>query len=590
MYRLLVRMTAALFALASAMAAQPALPENPFGTLRRDHPRLIGTDDRIAELRKLIRTDPRAKDLFDRIRSEAETIEAAAPVVHKLVGPRLLDQSRRALDRIYTLALLHLITGEKRYSDRAVREMRAAAEMPDWNPSHFLDTAEMTHALAIGYDWLFDSLSDDERTWIRNAIVEKGLKQSLPFYREQRWWTVVHHNWNQVCNGGIGIGALAVAESEPELARFILTSAVNSIPLAMNSYAPDGGWNEGPGYWHYATRYNVYFLAALETALGTDFGLASLPGFDRAGHFRVYFSGPSNRTFNYADASDLVGTAEEMFWLARRFKQPVYAYDEHTQLARTSRAHALDLLWFAAESKSPAEAGWPLNVRFSGVETVFLRSSWTDPKAIFVGVKGGDNKANHSHLDLGTFVLDIGAVRFASDLGPDDYNLPAYFGPKRWTYYRLNSESHNTVVIDGASQDPKGAAPIVSFDAASGLVDIDATGAYPGKLKTWRRSVQLKDGEQVVMHDRIVAAVPVEAVWGMVTEANVAVEARVATLSKAGQKVEVRIESPADARFDVISTRPEPPQRQNEGTRKLVVRLPEKTSAVDFGITFKPIP
>ena len=32
-------------------------------------------------------------------------------------------------------------------------------------------------------------------------------------------------------------------------------------------YGPDGAWAEGPGYWRYATQYNVVFLAALETAL-----------------------------------------------------------------------------------------------------------------------------------------------------------------------------------------------------------------------------------------------------------------------------------------------------------------------------------
>ena len=32
--------------------------------------------------------------------------------------------------------------------------------------------------------------------------------------------------------------------------------------------------------------------------------------------------------------------------------------------------------------------------------------SWTDPRALFVGFKGGDNDAPHSDPDLGTFVLD----------------------------------------------------------------------------------------------------------------------------------------------------------------------------------------
>jgi hypothetical protein len=572
---------ATLLPLAGTRAAEP--PAQPLTTLRSEHPRLIGLDSDIERARNFLKTNTLAQEIYARLRNEADTILPAAPVEHKLIGPRLLDQSRRALDRIYTLSLLFRLTGERRYRDRALSEMLAAAAFPDWNPSHFLDTAEMTHALAIGYDWLHAALSAEERRTIRAAIVEKGLKPSLPIYEADRSWAKATHNWNQVCNGGMAIGALAVAEHERELAGRILRFAVASLPRAMASYGPDGGWNEGPGYWHYATRYNVYLLAALESALGTDFGLSKAPGFDRAGHFRVYFNGPSGKTFNYADASDSVGTAEEMFWLSRRFRQPVYAWDQQQQLRASRRAHALDLLWFVAEAKSPEDEGWPRNEFFKGVNTVFLRSSWLDKDRLFVGVKGGDNKANHSHLDLGSFVLDSGDVRFATDLGPDNYNLPAYFGDKRWTYYRLISESHNTVLIDGASQDTKAAAPVTAFDADGGTASIDLSAAYPGRLKRWVRSVRL-NGKTLHVRDEIAAIQPVDALWGMVTEAEVSVDGRDAVLTKGGRRLRAHIASPTNAKFEVVPTQPPAPQRQNEGTRKLVVRLPGKIESLDLRI------
>jgi len=74
------------------------------------------------------------------------------------------------------------------------------------------------------------------------------------------------------------------------------------FPRAMTQYAPDGGWAEGPGYWHYATSYNVRFIAALEAALGTDFGLARIAGFAEAGWFPLYMTGPLGFTFNFATA------------------------------------------------------------------------------------------------------------------------------------------------------------------------------------------------------------------------------------------------------------------------------------------------
>ncbi len=92
------------------------------------------------------------------------------------------------------------------------------------------------------------------------------------------------HNWNQVCNGGLTIGALAIGDEEPELCGKILHHALTSVQLAMRSYAPDGGWGEGPGYWGYATSYNVTMLACLESAAGQRLRAVEVPRFrpDRA--------------------------------------------------------------------------------------------------------------------------------------------------------------------------------------------------------------------------------------------------------------------------------------------------------------------
>ncbi len=100
------------------------------------------------------------------------------PVVERtLVGPRLLTQSRAALHRISTLAGLFLIDGDPRVLARAKAEMRAVAAFSDWNPSHFLDVAELTAAMALGYDWLYSDLTADERELFRAAIITKGLER-----------------------------------------------------------------------------------------------------------------------------------------------------------------------------------------------------------------------------------------------------------------------------------------------------------------------------------------------------------------------------------------------------------------------------
>ncbi|MBZ5594655.1 MAG: heparinase II/III family protein [Acidobacteriia bacterium] len=581
-------MTRVIAGLMAAAALAWGATDDPLKALRREHPRLILLDSDLDHIRALIQQNPLAHKVHADLVKEAERLMTTPPVEYKLVGPRLLAQSRHCLERVYTLALLYRLDGKQPYLERAVRELRAAAEFKDWNPSHFLDTAEMTHAFAIGYDWLYPALSQDERTWIRAALVEKGLNPGLAAYETQASWVGSRMNWNQVCNGGIGIGALAVADEEPDKSRVLIRNALESLPRALAAYAPDGGWAEGPGYWHYGTSYAVYFIAALESALGTDFGLTAAKGFDRTGRFRVYFSGPSGKAFNYADAHDHVDPAAEMFWLAHRFMEPVYSWQEQRILEAGGTPDALDLIWFQPEGRSPKQDGWPLEAIFHGVQVTFLRSAWDDPDAIFVGVKGGDNKANHSHLDLGSFVLDGGGVRWALDAGADDYNLPGYFGRQRWAYYRMRTEAHNTVVIDNENQDPHAEAGITGHLFSPGLswVELDLTHAYARRLKQFHRKIGIVQGQQVFVEDSLESEQPVEALWGMLTDADVALNGQTAELQKNGWTLSAEILSPRHAVFDVASAFAPAPQASNPGVKKLVVRLGEKVTEMDLKLTF----
>ena len=144
--------------------------------------------------------------------------------------------------------------------------MLAVARFTDWNPSHFLDVAEMTTGMAIGYDWLFSNLQPESRSLIKKAILEKGINQSK--VGDYNGWLRSKNNWNQVCNTGMVYGALALQEDYPELANEIINRAYETISLPMEEYQPDGAYPEGYGYWGYGTTYNVLFLSAVEKVFG----------------------------------------------------------------------------------------------------------------------------------------------------------------------------------------------------------------------------------------------------------------------------------------------------------------------------------
>ena len=162
-------------------------------------------------------------------------------------------------------------------------------------------------------------------------------------------------------------------------------------------------------------------LGSMESALGTDFGLAGSKRLDRIGRFRTYTTGPSSRVFNVGDAAEDDGSVPEMFWLARRTSQPAFAWQEAHHIDKTGRSEPLDLVWYDRDQRIPSGPAWPLDAIFPTFGVATFRSSWEDPDALFLAAAARDNKAPHAHLDLGSFIFEAGGVRWALDLGPDDY-------------------------------------------------------------------------------------------------------------------------------------------------------------------------
>ena len=546
-------------------AAEPVIPapEAILKTLRAEHPRLLATAADFAKLKDQCEQAGQTSEWFARLQADANKLLSAPPLEYRIPdGKRLLAVSRAAKERVLLLGLVYRLTDEPKYAQRLWRELDTVTHFKDWNPSHFLDTAEMTFAVAIGYDWLYNTWTPEQRDQLRQAIVHLGLEQAFPVYEKLSSWAKAIHNWNQVCNGGMAVGALAIAEEEPELSRRILHDALLSLPRAMNEFAPDGGWGEGPGYWRYATEYNVYLLAALKTALGTDYGLSKMPGFSETGDFPLYFTGPSGQTFNYADAHSGWHGAPQLFWLATTFDRPAWA--AHQLQHATSRLSPLDLLWGGSWADHPEYVSeLPLNRHFEGVSVVFLRSAWDDPQATFVGIKGGDNRVNHGHLDLGTFVLDALGERWFSDLGSENYNLPSYFGLLRWDYYRCRAEGHNTLVLNpesGPDQDPRSTAPVISFDdqVDRAAATIDLTAAYASSAERVTREISLLNNRDVMLRDEITPNKPCEMWWFAHTAAAITLDdsCRTATLHQNGKTLQARILEPAQATFDVVEAAP----------------------------------
>jgi hypothetical protein len=549
--------------------------------IKPHHPRLLIDDAGFDGLGKKIAADPVLLEWDADLRRQADRCLTEKLPEHVMPdGLRLLSTSRRMVQHSYVLALAYRLHGERRYFDRLWQDMEMVAKFPDFNPRHFLDTAEMTHALAIAYDWLYDEWTPEQRKTIRSAMVPMGLQAGMKVYNSRGGFPTFVHNWNQVCNGGLTVGALAIGDEEPELCGQVLHRALSSVQLAMRSYAPDGGWGEGPGYWAYATSYNVTMIACLESALGSSFGLDKFPGFSQTGLFPIYMTLGGGRSFNFADASEGAGRSDCQIWLGRRFHEPAV-----TWFGAAGKPTAAGLIWYQSAGQDPAAAGLPLDKYFRNVEVATFRSRWNDAAAVCAGIQARSHAVNHQHLDIGSFVLDALGQRWAVDLGSDDYNLPGYFGKQRYNFYRLRAEGHNTLVIDpaaGPDQEPEAKCRISRFDSKPdwAFAIADLTNAYGKRATKVQRGVALVDRRGIVVQDEVEAK-NADLWWFMHTLADVALadNGRKAVLALGGKRLEASILSPASARFEVRAAEPLPTspnpagQKSNSGVRKLAIHL-----------------
>jgi len=541
--------------------------------LCKEHPRLIITTAGWNDLRTRRANDAKLDAVITSIVDSARKVLAAPTLTHTKIGSKMLPVSREAMRRIELCSFAYRFTGEKVFLDRAQKDMLDAAAFVDWVPSVYLCTAEMTAALALGYDWMFDALPAATRATLRQAILEKGIKPGLP---STNIWQKATMNWNQVCFGGLTLGALAIADENPEVAREVLTLARKNIFYGLKPYMPDGIYPEGPGYWSYGTTYTVLMISALETALGTNWDLPASPGFLTSATSLVQQIGPTGRPFNFSDSGDGVQFEPTLFWFAQKLHSPELVYLQNqllqAHLAGSSKEKNPDrfypflAIWIDGLPKNiPPPARLPLTWHGNGPNPVgAFRSSWTDTNALFLAFKGGSTKINHSHMDAGSFVLDVNGVRWASDLGAQNYYSIMSKGwvlfnnkqdSDRWRVYRLNNYSHNTLTLGGKLHNATGDARITEFSDTSATINLSEI--FAGQAGSVKRKFSLAGNKTVSIRDDIFAAQPGLSVrWQMLTHTKISVNNNQATLHQGDKTLTVKILLPADEHFEIASAQP----------------------------------
>ena len=576
------------------------------------HPRLFAAEPRWAALPQQVAADPVSRQIFAVIKDSAERLLDQPPVAYVDTGAFWHGPMRQAQGRILSLAMTYRLTGDARFLDRAKLEMRTMAELPNWYPQHFLDTAEGALGLATGLDWLHAALTPAERDQFATALAEKALKPSLRVADEKSWVSGTN-NWTAVCHGGLVVAALAVAEREPALARQVVARALAHLPRYAEIYAPVGAYSEGPDYWAYGTTFYALLAESLRTALGTTAGLERAPGFLKTADYTLQMTAPSGLLYNFGDNSSGLGYEPVMFWFARELRRGDLVAREVanlTTLADTitagaprgdaSRMLALALVWREPSlpitpSSSPPLVWWSEG---GSQPQAVLRSRWDDPRATFVGIKAGQADDSHAHMDIGSFILEADGVRWAVDLGRESYPHARANGmaadlfkttpaSQRWSIFRCGPESHNLLRFDGAPPLVTAKAEIrplpPSADNPPGFL-VDLSPVVRGQVARAERRIRLHPDRSVSIEDEWTtrtAATHVTFQW--LTRAEVTSTADGATLRQDGETLRLRVASDHPARLEVEDVSA-PRQRwdsPNPGLRRIVIHLdtPAATTA-----------
>lgn len=588
------------------------------------HPRLIANSDDISRIKEDLKSDEFLSKAVEKMLKNCdayvETVDSPA-------------DTRTASTRAATLALGYLLTDEEKYADAVWEKMKVlTTDTTTWDPgaSSELSVGDTARFVAVAYDLMYNHWTEEQRMIVRNAMVMYALEP-------QRGEVIRNNsghgdgvnnpdtNWNAVINSGLGMCALALADTPgyEETANQYLNRLYLGIRNLFRHYAPDGAGFEGTDYWGYTMSGYLPYENALYNSVGEDdyltYSIFSLYGMDKTGDYILQMHGPSGSgtSFNYYDGSARLCTSSGDFWLARYFNKPEYAglaYENPSgnlyeiMLYRPNEAY-----------KSWRDSGLALDYTGGGEAQVgAMRGSFDKGnKGFYAAYKGNmANTATHGRLDAGCFVLEALGTRWVELFSSESYSLPGMFGADRYKYYRNRAEGSNTLVIgkgvdqgsnleNDSQAQPEALldqrklseAPIIETGsekwASYGIVDL--TDAYKNTASSVKRGFALIDSRNAfLLQDEITTSGNYDIYSFVHTSADltVAEDGQSAILSKDGQQMKVSLLSSCGAKLEnceaaPFSTSPAVENTTNGGYRKLTVKA-EVDGTATISLLFTP--
>ncbi|MBL9113694.1 MAG: heparinase II/III family protein [Verrucomicrobiaceae bacterium] len=602
------------------------------GAVKRERPRVFLNAAGLAAVKAKAGSDAISQALAKNVEKTGDVWLSKYELQQKRgEGGRGGGVGAEGVHRFLSFGLMQAINGDPKWKARMPSELEALSKFTNWKPDEPPECAEFVLAVSLGYDWFRATLNEAQAKTIKTALIQLGMDALSAHLKEEPLPVTAKRpepgqtaeapkpvakkkgpeekrpvtSEEMVMASALLVAAIAIVDEESAVASPAANVAAKVLGEGLTQFAPEGIWSEGVSRGEDVLDALSFLSMTLRAATGSDFGLTLVEGLPQSAWARILLNGPGG-IFNYCSfEGNGLNKPWINAWLTMNygnlglpaFKPGGPASDQSGGINQAGLL-VLQNPYFAGVAVPPA-----LDHLLPQAQVISMRTGWHDNKAMYVGLKGGDNALPGSQLDLGTFVLDAAGQRWGIELGT--YQLQGrplnLMDNNRFKQYRSNTLGQNVVRFGGAPdpddkddkkkpapkgqptvpQEPfnqinDGKATVVAFDSnpQRGAAILDLADAYSNRVKDYQRGVMLNRGATpyVVIQDELSIKNASDPEWVMHTKAEVTVNGKTATLKQGNTTLTATLLSPADASFATAAV-PEPTNTQAEGSFKGVSTL-----------------
>lgn len=271
-----------------------------------------------------------------------------------------------------------------------------------------------------------------------------------PNGKTTEWWTDCDHNWNSVCWNGV-VGATLTLHPDKLFRAKITAAALVKIQRFLEGFPSDGYCYEGTGYWNYGFSNFLYLREMIWQLSKGKYDLCKDEKVDQVARYGVRIEVMPNLSPAFGDCG-----------LGTRPSRNILQYCNQVMNLKLPNMEPLasdPLLCMDFCDMVPASIRYPLASATAKPEQPYgfyfssatIMISKMPDYSFGAAIKAGGN-GNHSHNDIGSYMIAVGGKTITGDAGgPKRYTAEVFSG-KRYTFPILNSYGHPVPYIDGIQQ------------------------------------------------------------------------------------------------------------------------------------------